>query len=106
MIDRFRRGTPLKAGPNAGCRRRKNCKGLAFGGQCLKTDFATHDDWCNYMVTKLRKLYVERGGSPEDFRKPPKEDPEGLARLYNALKERVAEDEAQNASQRDYRDVH
>ena len=101
MIDRFCRETPLAVCPNLSCRRRKTCKGMAYDGQCLKTHFATGDDWRNYMVAKLHKLYVERGGSPEDLRKPPKEDPEGVARLYNALKERAAEDYAEKvASQR------
>ncbi len=78
---------------------------MAYDRQCLKTHFATGDDWRNYMVAKLNELYVERGGSPEDLRNPPKEDPEGVARLYSALKERVAEHEAEVAAARGRRNV-
>lgn len=106
MIDRFRRETPLTACPNLSCRRRRTCKGMAHDRQCLKTHFATGDDWRNYMVAKLHKLYVERGGSPEDLHKPPKEDPEGVARLYNALRKRAAEHDAEMAAARDRRNVH
>ncbi len=95
MIDGFRREEPLAACPNSSCRRRKTCKGLAYGRQCLKTNFATGDDWRNYLVTELRRLYVESGGSPEDLDKPPDENPEGPARLYKALQDRVAEERAE-----------
>ena len=55
MMNDHRRETPLADCPNLTCRRAGICHHLADRGNCLKTNFANHDDWCDYMAAKIRR---------------------------------------------------
>jgi hypothetical protein len=98
MIDRFRRETPLTACPSLRCRRRKTCKGLAYDGQCLKTHFATGDDWRNHMAAKIRKFHASLNLPPRDPNLPEVSEAEALSIVYKAFEKRLAEDRAEKAA--------
>ncbi|HLA02757.1 MAG TPA: hypothetical protein VJ019_08345 [Aestuariivirga sp.] len=57
MTDNYPRVKPLGTCPHASCGRgNKACRKLAAGNACLKTHFATHHDWKNFMIARLDDL--------------------------------------------------
>ena len=57
MTDRYARVKPLGTCPHTSCGRgNKFCLKLAAGKACLKTHFATHQDWQNFMFARFRDL--------------------------------------------------
>lgn len=57
MKDRYARVKPLGTCPHTSCGRgNKSCLKLAAGKACLKTHFATHQDWHNFMLARFRDL--------------------------------------------------
>ncbi len=98
MIDHYRRETPLADCPNLTCRRAGICHHLAKDGNCLKTSFASHDDWCDYMAAKIRRITASSGSPPRDPSLPKMEEGEALARVYKAFERRLAEDRAKKAA--------
>ena len=97
MNDRFRRETPLTVCPSLRCRRRKTCKGLAYDRQCLKTHFATGDDWRNHMAAKIRKFHASLNSPPPNPSLPEVSEAEALSIVYKAFEKRIAEDRAEKS---------
>jgi hypothetical protein len=57
MTDSYARVKPLGTCPHASCGRGdKSCMKLAAGTACLKTHFATHQDWENFMIARFDDL--------------------------------------------------
>ena len=57
MTDVYARVKPLGTCPHASCGRGdKACRKLAAGNACLKTHFATHDDWERFMTARFDDL--------------------------------------------------
>ena len=57
MTESYARVKPLGTCPHASCARgNKICRKLAAGHACLKTHFATHHDWEQYMVARFKDL--------------------------------------------------
>lgn len=105
MTNHHRRIPPLAACPNLTCRRAGICHHLAQNGNCLKTSFATHDDWCDYMADKIRKFHASCNFPPRDPNLPELSESEALAIVYKAFQERVAEHRAEQVADR-RNDVH
>ncbi len=93
-----RRETPLADCPNLTCRRAGICHHLADRGNCLKTNFASHDDWCDYMAAKIRRITASSGSPPRDPSLPKLAEGEALALVYKAFEKRLAEDRAEKAA--------
>ncbi len=57
MTDSYARVTPLGTCPHASCGRGdKACRKLAAGNACLKSHFATHRDWEEFMTSGFTDL--------------------------------------------------
>ena len=57
MTDSYARVKPLGTCPHASCGRgNKACRKLAAGRACLKTHFATHHDWEEFMISRFDDL--------------------------------------------------
>ena len=57
MTDSYARVKPLVKCPHASCGRGdKACRKLAAGKACLKTHFATHHDWEEFMIARFDDL--------------------------------------------------
>ncbi|MDP1703005.1 MAG: hypothetical protein Q8L53_18855 [Aestuariivirga sp.] len=57
MTDSYPRVKPLGTCPHTSCGRGdKTCRKLAAGNACLKTHFATHHDWEQFMVARFNDL--------------------------------------------------
>ena len=57
MTDSYARVKPLVKCPHASCGRgNKACRKLAAGNDCLKTHFATHHDWEEFMISRFDDL--------------------------------------------------
>jgi hypothetical protein len=57
MTDSYARVKPLVKCPHASCGRgNKACRKLAAGKACLKTHFATHHDWEEFMIARFDDL--------------------------------------------------
>ena len=93
-----RRETPLADCPNLTCRRAGICHHLADRGNCLKTNFASHDDWCDYMAAKIRRITASFNSPPRDPSLPKMSEGEALSRVYKAFEKRLAEDRAEKAA--------
>jgi hypothetical protein len=57
MTDSYARVKPLGTCPHALCGRGdKACRKLVAGNACLKTHFATHHDWEEFMISRFNDL--------------------------------------------------
>ncbi len=57
MTESYARVKPLGTCPHASCARgNKACRKLAAGNACLKTHFATHRDWEQFMAARMHDL--------------------------------------------------
>ena len=57
MTNSYARVKPLGTCPHASCGRgNKACRKLAAGNACLKTHFATHHDWEEFMTARFGDL--------------------------------------------------
>ena len=57
MTDCYARVKPLGTCQHASCGRgNKACRKLAAGNTCLKTHFATHHDWEEFMISRFDNL--------------------------------------------------
>ncbi len=57
MTDSYARVKPLVKCSHASCGRGdKSCRKLAAGKACLKTHFATHHDWEEFMIARFDDL--------------------------------------------------
>jgi hypothetical protein len=92
------RNRPLKACPDLSCRRLSTCHGLAPGKTCLKTHFASHDDWCDYMAAKINRITQRHGVAAED--EDPLSEDEALAEMYKIFRERERELDAMEAGKK------
>jgi hypothetical protein len=97
MMNDHRRETPLADCPNLTCRRAGICHHLADRGHCLKTNFASHDDWCDYMAAKIRTFHASLNSPPRDPSLPEVTEAEALSIVYKAFEQRLAEDRAGKA---------
>ena len=105
MIDDFPRDTPLRKCPHAACTRgRKTCQKLSFKGACVKTHFATYDEWAQWMADRIF-AFVAKNARPLDPYEPRMSDAEAGARMYRALQNRLAQGEADEAAAKQ-RNVH
>ena len=95
MTGNYLRDVALAACPDLGCRRRKVCGKLGINGNCLKTNFASHDDWCIYIAAKINKFMAGLPVRERDPNAPELTTNDAMANLRKAFDERVIELRAQ-----------
>ena len=95
MMNDYRRETP-RGLPQLDLPARREFARSWPDRKCLKTHFATHDDWCNYMVAKLRSISGTRRFTGRPRTRQGRAG--GVARVYNALKSALAEGQAEKAA--------
>ena len=86
MTDSYARLKPLSTCPHASCGRgNKACRMKAAGNACLKTHFATPDDWENFMIARFDDL----GRFTAALGKLSKEEMWDHDRMFHALCQRI-----------------
>ena len=95
MEEPWTRNEPFKACPDLACRRRRNCKKLAQGGECLKTHYRNKYEFYEWFAAHIIAL---------NNAQPPRKNARVLTEAEimhgwrRALEKRLAECEAEEAT--------
>ena len=90
MSDHLLRAKPLRSCPELACGRGAgHCRKRGGQGTCLKTHFASHDQFLRAVTQKLYAQFPHLRNAQEGAAAP-QENGEAMARMHRALKARLA----------------
>ena len=95
MEEPWTRNEPFKACPDLPCRRQRNCKKLALGGECLKTHYRSKYEFYDWFAAQL--MAAHKANPPRKNARQYTEA-ENLHWWRKVLEKRLAECEAEEAT--------